>query len=186
MSADRVPGPRRRGFTLLEVMVAIAISAVVLLGARTVTDTLVLHAELAREGTVTLDREANGRRLLRDLLLRSEVGVAPTATFGGGEVALHLDTWCETARGWAEPCRATMTLVPAAEPGGRSSLLAVLSTGERLELAAFVGPVRFDYLESAARGGNWARAWGPAATAPLAVRIAGASDTLILRTGAPR
>jgi prepilin-type N-terminal cleavage/methylation domain-containing protein len=119
-----------RGFTLLEVVVALAVGGVLLLGARRMLETVGDGAQGITEAAKAADREANGERLLRALLGRLEVGTDSTRTFSGEEQAARFTSWCDVPAGWQERC--IVTLVVGAGPGG-ATLTASLSTGLTLD-----------------------------------------------------
>lgn len=173
---------RRTGFTLVEVMVALTLSAIVLLGAREVIDTL------ARRSTTSdrADREhamrVNGERLLRELVLDSRAGTEPRATFGGVTSALVWDTWCRTPQGWKERCRIDLA-VRSSTDGLGFALVATGPDAIEIEVVRDERPPRLVFLEDARHGGRWSATWGPATVRPVAVGVITARDTLILPTG---
>ena len=174
----------RRGFTLVEVMVALVVGAVVLTSARA------LFVEIAAGvGRVTsqareADETANAERLLRALTVRLEVGTDSTRQFGGDERAAHFTSWCDMPSGWQERCPVTISfdtldgrVALRMVHGGRASVVVVRGLSD--------GSLR--YLGTAADGGTWFRSWGTGPTAPLAIgaicRTDARVDTLILRIG---
>lgn len=176
----------RRGFTLLEVLVALFIGAVAIGGARGVLSALIDHSELLREAHAAAAASTNGEQLLRHLLLQAEAGADPTARFAGDASRVYFDTWCETHNGWSERCTAELTLVRDDSSESRSVVRAVLSTGEDLIPVHLAAPARFAFLEAAARGGTWSDHWGPGVSAPLAIGLLGVRDTIVLRVGVDR
>ena len=179
MSARQVK--RRSGLTLLEVVVALTITAFVLLGARAVVDGI---AAIARADDAE-DRghlaAMNGRRLLLELGLDARAGIDPSATFGGDDASATWDTWCRVPRGWKERCRATVSLA-------RDSVGAALILETSIDRDATLALVRLDgtpvvaYLDDARFGGRWVPAWGPSTARPVALGVLSQTDTLILPT----
>ena len=171
---------RRAGFTLIELVVAIAIASMAMLFARSLLEELADDAERIVKHASDSDEAANGEHLLRELVGRLEVGTDDSTRFGGHERAARFTSWCEMPSGWLERCRVTLAL---AEKGREPVLVAALSTGEILVLRrGFVfGELR--YLADPARGGSWFKSWGGSVTSPLAIGVILDADTLILRIG---
>jgi prepilin-type N-terminal cleavage/methylation domain-containing protein len=192
MGADRMSTRRRRarpGFTLLEVIVAMAVGSLVVLGARAMLVMVADGGDAAREAAIEADRAANAEAVLRRLLADLELGTDPAMHFSGAPDEARFSTWCPVAGGWIERCRATLA-IEATRDG--AALVATLSAGggspdERLELRSGLDRAELLYLSDAARGGRWFRVWGEGITAPLAVGLvvdsAGRTDTTILRIG---
>jgi prepilin-type N-terminal cleavage/methylation domain-containing protein len=175
-----MPRRSRRGFTLIEVMVALAVGAVVVLGARLALAQLADDADRIVKGAARLDGEANGERLLRSLFRRLEVGTEIAGPFGGDERAMHFTTWCDLPAGWQERCQATVAIDTVDDA---PALVAHLSTGEVITLRAGFHRATLRYLNDPASGGSWFRGWGTGLTAPRAVGIIVDDDTLVLRIG---
>jgi prepilin-type N-terminal cleavage/methylation domain-containing protein len=90
---------RRSGFTIIELMVALAVSGIVLLGARAILETVADRAGGITRAAVAADRDANAERTLRALVERLEVGTGPGTEFGGdGASAAFISCWYATAR----------------------------------------------------------------------------------------
>ncbi|MGH7719760.1 MAG: type IV pilus modification PilV family protein [Steroidobacteraceae bacterium] len=170
----------RRGFTLVEVIVALAVSGVVLLGARALLSGLADHADrLVTYGRAT-DREANAERLLRSLVAQLEVGTADAGTFGGTEREARFTTWCDVPAGWQERCEVMLAIDTL---DSRALLRARLSTGHDLILRRGFRAGALRYLHDADAGGMWFHVWGTGVTAPQALGVILDRDTLILRIG---
>ncbi len=170
----------RTGFTLLEVMLALAIGGIVLVAARGLVEDVADQADhLARAAAADAER-ANGERQLRTLVDRLEVGTPGSAAFFGDPVSAQFTTWCDTPAGWLERC--TVTLVFSTR-GGAPALVVDLPVTGRVVLARGFQRGTFLYLETAAGGGLWVSRWGPGPRAPLALGVVLDADTLILRVG---
>lgn len=179
----------KRGFTLLEVIVAIAVGSLVVLGARVMLGMVAYGGTATREAAVAADRAANAdaelRRLLRDL----DVGTEQAMRFSGAPDEARFSTWCPVAGGWVERCSVVLR-IEAGAPG--AVLVATLasgdgSRGDRVELRSGFDRAELLYLSDASLGGRWFRIWGEGITAPLAIGLvvdsAGRADTTILRIG---
>ena len=173
----------RRGFTLLELSVALLVGVTVIAGARVTLAVMVDHAQaMSVEGAATA-KEANGERLLRQLVLHAEAGADPSATFGGTAQGVEFHTWCVTHQGWSERCIVALTLDRDENRAERRVLRAWLPDEETLQLLEVEAPARFAFLEDPAHGGRWSATWGPSASAPRALGVFSGTDTLILRVG---
>lgn len=176
----RFPDRARRvgGFTLLEVMVALALAGVVLLGARALLEQVGAGSEAIAAGAVEADRDANAERTLRDLLSRVEVRPSG-GPFAGDARGARFTTWCDVPAGWQERCVASLGLVKA----GDDNVLAVEARGALLPVRRGFAAGELLYLTSADRGGSWVRDWNSGVEPPLAVGVVMDADTLILRIG---
>lgn len=169
---------RRPGFTLLEVVVALTIASIVVLGAHAMVDALGRHADRSAMVARSGDRSRNAERLIRSLAARVEIGVESSRRFTGSERSTRFATWCDAPAGWQERCTATIAFDTT------NDVLAItLSTGERIELRHGFRQGALLYLGSAENGGTWMQSWGDGITAPLAIGIVIDADTQIVRMG---
>jgi hypothetical protein len=180
MSRRRARYGTAAGFTVIEIIVALFIGAVVVLGARSLLEGLAAQTSrvttTARDG----DRDANGERLLRGLVGRLEIGTDSSRRFGGDEREVHFSSWCDVARGWQERCSVSLALEPTR---AGIALVGRLSTGESIVLREAARGEGLRYLADAASGGRWFVRWGDGLTAPLAVGVLLDGDTIIVRVG---
>jgi prepilin-type N-terminal cleavage/methylation domain-containing protein len=170
----------RAGFTLIEVVVALAVAALVLLGARVMLGQLADGAERIAGAAVEADREAGAEALLRRVADRLETSVEEEHRFRGEPHAARFRTWCEVPDGWLEACTASLGIVRV-ESG--NALVLSLSTGEIVPLRRGFDTAHILYLYDAADGGTWIPSWGTAITAPLALWLVVDRDTTIVRIG---
>jgi len=187
----------RAGFTLLELMVAMVIGGVTLTAAAALYLGLASRADAIEAASRAASHDANGERLLRILA----ANVEPRGNGGGvrGDGAsVALDTRCESALGWAEPCRVRL----AFQAGGAHRhrlLLWRLAPSADSSPAPFADPPadvsaegtpgmvlrdsvregRFVYLVDASHGGSWSAAWTET-PAPPAFAVVMDGDTLLL------
>jgi prepilin-type N-terminal cleavage/methylation domain-containing protein len=171
---------RVRGFTLIEILVALAVSGLVVLSARALMEAVDDAATRIGVRAESSDRTANAERLLRAVVGRLEVGTPASGQFGGDERSAQFTSWCERPGGWLERCAVTLVLRP--ERGGTAVALE-LSTGETITVARGSGRAELRYLSDARGGGSWIRVWGSGITAPLAIAVFLERDTLLLRIG---
>ena len=178
----------RRAFTLLEVIVTIAVGSLVVLGARAMLGMVADGGVATRKAAVAADRAANAEAELRRLLRDLEVGTGQAMRFSGAPDKARFSSWCPVAGGWVERCRVVLAIEAGAS---RAAVVATLSSGDgptdRLELRSGFDRGELLYLSDASLGGRWFRIWGEGITAPLAIGLAvdsaGRADTTILRIG---
>ena len=178
-TVSRAPAARA-AFTLIEVMVALSISGLVLLGARWLLTGLADDADRITRAAALADHDANAERVLRALFAGLEVGTDSTRTFEGSERHARFTTWCDAPAGWQERCEALLQLDSL---GGAPGLRVTLSTGEVIPLRGGFARGSLRYLSDARAGGTWFRRWGRGIVAPPAVGVVIDGDTLILRIG---
>lgn len=170
-----------KGFTLVEVVVALAVGGLVVLGAAGLFLQLAGGADRVQALAWRADREANAERLLRDVVGRIEPSAGREPSLVGDRRSARFSSWCDVPPGWQERCAATLS-VRRASNGRAYALLLELSTGESVELLDDRSPADLLYLTDPARGGTWLTEWR-SVTTPLALGIARDADTLILRIG---
>lgn len=177
---NRARSRRGKGFSLLEVVVAIAIGGMVIIGAQHLVDTLANQADHFTEQTAVDTERANGERQLRELVGQLQVGSPGTAPFFGDSASARFSTWCGTAAGWLEQCTVTVSIAAMDEA---PAVIADLPNMRRLVLARGFSHGAFRYLETAAGGGEWVTRWGPGSRAPIALGVVLDTDTVIVRVG---
>ncbi|HET7463774.1 MAG TPA: prepilin-type N-terminal cleavage/methylation domain-containing protein [Longimicrobium sp.] len=173
---DRGPA----GFTLLEVVVALAITGLVVLGARAVLARLGDDAHHLAATAADDDREANADRLLRDLLGRAEAPLGQAGRFAGDPRVVRFDTRCDVPAGWQERCTAELGVV---EVNGVPTVGLTLSTGEAVVLRRGFGRAVLRYLYDPANGGVWVNRWSSAVSLPWAVGVEVDGELTILPIG---
>jgi prepilin-type N-terminal cleavage/methylation domain-containing protein len=179
-----VPAPcttlGRRGFTLVEVMVALVVSAFVLASARAVLGELSDAERRTRSAARAADGDANAQRALRALFDRVETGIDPATGFGGDGRSARFRSWCDVPHGWAESCQVHVKIDSA---NGVPVVVAAISTGEVLVLRRHFTRAELLYLADPSDGGRWVTAWGTGLAVPAAVALVVDADTTILRIG---
>ena len=157
-------GLGQRGFTLVEVMVALSIGAVVVLLAHELFGAV---AERGRTLTVVrsaLDRSANARRWLDATFLSLDVGTEGAAGFDGRPDHAAFASWLLTADGWFE--RRTVSLAR-----NNDRLVASVAPGQPIALMDSVAELALDYLLEPGAEARWVREWVSPVSAPVAVRM---------------
>lgn len=158
------PRSGKSGFTLIEVVVALTIGAVVVLCAERLFSGAADGGRVVVAARERLDREANARRWLRATFLSLAVGDSGVGGFEGDTNRLRFTAWEMTPGGWFEPAR-----IDVGTRGGY--LVAAVSIGQRLTLDDSVRDVAFDYLLEPGADTRWVRRWISPVSAPIAVRM---------------
>lgn len=172
--------PRRRGFTLLEVMLAIVLAAAVVLMARQLLVQLTLSDRRLDDAARHEAQVRNTARFAGELLNRLEVGTDSTRTFVGEPSRAEFTTWCEVPRGWLERCRATIEIDTLSNP---HSLFVLTSRGDSMTVRPSVTGASFRYVTDPEDHDTWVFRWGHGITAPLAIAIITPFDTTLIRIG---
>lgn len=168
----------RGGFTLIEVIVAIAISGLVVLGAHRILVQLADSSGHIGESAAEADRAANAERMLRTLVGHLDNDMESNLV--GDRQSARFTSWCDTPGGWLERCHVTLGIVPAP---GSLALTATLSGGEAVALRSGFQRGELLYLRDARHGGSWSDTWVSVITVPAAIGIVLDSDTMIIRVG---
>jgi prepilin-type N-terminal cleavage/methylation domain-containing protein len=154
---------RPSGFTLIEVLIAVIVTALAALLAHGIFGAALDGAREIRQARATLDRQMNAARLLSSVFLSLDVGLA-AGTFDGRPDRIEFTSSVLTADGWREPARVRL----GAESG---SLIYRAGASEVIALADSVTGVRFDYLLQPGAEARWVGSWTSPVSAPLAVRM---------------
>ena len=155
---------RDRGFTLLEVLVALTLSAVVALLAHQVFAAVVDRGKALVASRAELDRAANAHRWLAAAFLSLDVGSEGASGFEGHPDHVAFTTWLQTPDGWFE-----RRLVAVGPEDGR--LRVRVKPGVPITLIDTVTAVQFDYLLEPGAESRWVREWVSPVSAPVAIRI---------------
>jgi prepilin-type N-terminal cleavage/methylation domain-containing protein len=178
----------RRGFTLVEVLVALTVgSLVVALAHRALATAGELDA-LVAERRLEHDRAMNARRFLGAALGSLDVGTR-VGGFRGVADRVEFVTWLPTPDGLLASHKLTL----AQSERGFFALVSRRPTGEQspadsLLLATEVAGLEFDYLLDFGAHALWVREWQSPVSAPVAVRLRltrpdAAADTLLFFVG---
>ena len=154
----------RRGFTLVELMVALVVTALVTLLAHRAFGVAIDGARELRRVRIAEDRTRNAERWLAAALLSLEVGQQGASSFEGQRDQVHFTSWLVTSSGWMERADVRLGLSGAA-------LIARVGDAAPLVLADSVKAVTFDYLLEPGAESRWAAEWVSPVSAPIAVRL---------------
>ena len=151
-------------FTLIEVVVALTIGAVVVLLARQLFAAVADTGKVLTEARTTLDRSANARRWLDATFLSLDVGTEGAVGFDGRPDHAAFASWLFTPDGWFE--RRTVSLAR-----NNDRLIASVAPGQPIALMDSVTELAFDYLLEPGAESRWVRQWVSPVSAPVAVRM---------------
>lgn len=176
---------RRPGFTLVEILVAMTLAAVVLLGADIVYEQLADGSHALAIATRADDASRTGDLLVRQLV--RQVDVSPVAsevpgrTFSGDSLSARFTSWCMRPGGWTTECQVFLQVMRDSTAG--SAVAAMTSTGDTAAIRANAPVAALRYLLDARNGGTWLVTWGQGPNVPLAIAIVSGRDTTVLRVG---
>ncbi len=171
---------RSRGFTLVELMVALAVGGLVVLLAHRLAASVLDGIERVAAAIEAQERRANARRVLTAVVGSVDVQYGRDA-FRGEPDRVAFAAWAEDGRGWT--ARRSMLLE------ARGGAL-VLEREHQAPLRLWDGVFRLeiDYLLDYGARERWVRRWISESSAPTALRLRVAgperTDTLLLLIGA--
>jgi prepilin-type N-terminal cleavage/methylation domain-containing protein len=154
---------RRGGFTLVEVLAAVLVTAVAALVARQTFAACTEAAADLRSAGREHAAAANADRWLTEALGSVVAESSNDAAFTGEPDRLRFATWLTSAHGWPERSTVTLRL-----DGG--ALVASHSQGQ-IVLAQDARAAAFDYLVEPGLESRWLTRWESEATVPAAVRL---------------
>jgi prepilin-type N-terminal cleavage/methylation domain-containing protein len=173
----------RRGVTLIELIVALAIAGLAILGCVLLLDQLNdSHARIVRQRTADASA-GNGDRLLRRLLVDARTTTDTADRFRGDEHTASYLTLCDTPSGWPEACRVALAIDSLRDS---SAIIAETNRDERFELRRISGAAQFRYLDLSARDSSWVRQWATSIALPGAIGVVVGIDTTVLPLGSAR
>ena len=183
---------RKQGFTLIEVMVAMVLGALVVLLAHRLFTGVADGATRLTESRRSLDHEVNARRWLVAAFGSLDAGQSD-GSFDGHADRVEFASWQLTPAGWFSRRRITV-----AHNGSR--LLALLTPADTVVLSDSVSDLQLDYLLDVDSEGQsdstpgapgerarFVREWISAVSAPIAIRLRivrrAAVDTILVIVG---
>lgn len=174
---------KRGGFTLIEVLVALTLAAMVVGAVRVLVEVVGDHALITAQRAREIDSDANAERALRGLVGSTELATQDDERFDGTSSAVRFVSWCTVPSGRQERCRVELGFERLPEAPDSVALVGMLSTGERLLFRAGHGPGSILYLGSVRDGGTWFLGWRHSLAPPPAIGFVLGGDTLIVRVG---
>jgi prepilin-type N-terminal cleavage/methylation domain-containing protein len=166
---------QRSGFTLVELMIAVAIGSIVVLLAHQVFTTVADGISRMKGAQMRLESERLASRWMEATVLSLEAGNGG-AGFEGHADRMTFSTWLTTEQGWVERQIVALALTDGTLIAHSDPLSVALWSG--------VTSVAFDYLLDPGLKSRWVTDWVSPLSAPLAVRIrlertAGEVDTML-------
>ncbi len=152
------------GFTLIEVLVALTIGAIVVLFAHELLGAVADRGRTLTVARAALDRSANARRWLDATFLSLDVGTEGAGGFDGRPDHAAFASWLLTPDGWFE--RRTVSLAR-----DNDRLVASVAPGQPIALMDSVAELALDYLLEPGAESRWVREWVSPVSAPVAVRM---------------
>ena len=173
----------RRGFTVIELVVALTLAGLVLLLGGAAFGVLARSAEATRRAELQTNRRRNAVRWLQRTVRSLEVGSPGAQPFVGELRRLRFGGRVQVPGGWWE-------MQPVELRVDGRTLVGTVAGGTTVSLIQGVSRVEFDYLIVPGLDSRWTHAWQSPVSAPLAVRLrlasadsAGVVDTLLLLVG---
>jgi prepilin-type N-terminal cleavage/methylation domain-containing protein len=181
----------RRGVTLLELIIALAISGLAILGCVMLIDQLNdSHDRIVRDRAADA-KAGNGDRLMHRLLADARTTPDTADRFRGDEHSASYLALCDTPSGWPESCRVSLSIDSLRDS---SAIIAETKREDRLEetieerfeLRRVFGAATFRFLDLSARDSSWVGQWATSIALPGAIAIVAGTDTTILPLGSAR
>ncbi|HMA22898.1 MAG TPA: prepilin-type N-terminal cleavage/methylation domain-containing protein [Gemmatimonadaceae bacterium] len=174
----------RRGLTLLEMLVALSISGLAILGGVMLLDQVDDSDARIVDDSMRDATAANGDRLLRRLLVDARSTTDTVDRFRGDEGNASYLTRCDTPSGWSEPCRARLSVDSI---GDSSAVVVETDRGERFEVRRVAGLGSLRYLGHGSDSDSaWVRRWTTSIELPAAIALIVWPDTTIWPLGSVR
>ena len=170
-------GRDRRGMTIIELMAALSIAGLLLLGGRSLLDQLARAQKTLGRSARATDELSNATRTLYALARRADVRPDSASRFIGDSTNASFRTWCERTGGWLEPCGLTVLIDVGPDS---SSLVGQLSTGGVLILARWPGAGTLRYLDVSGQREQWVSQWGRSIVPPAALALVVPGDTIVV------
>jgi prepilin-type N-terminal cleavage/methylation domain-containing protein len=170
----------RGGFTIIELLVALLVGAMVVLAARLMLEGVADDARRIARFAEHSDHDANAERALRSTVESLDVGTVGVRSFEGDERAVRFTSWCARPGGWQERCDVTLSITG---DSAAATLVLALPGDKPLNVRSGARHGELCYLADAHDGGRWVRRWGAGLGVPLAIGAILDADTLVLRIG---
>lgn len=158
----------RRGFTLIEVLVALTIGATAVLVAHSLFGATTELAARTASRFEAATSWANARRALSAALASAEIGRGDSVRFDGARDRVAFTSWFWTPIG-REPRRCSLL--------ASDSLLLLVVGPDSLVLTAELDTLAVDFLPERGAATAWVTEWSSAVTLPAAVRLRIARST---------
>src|SRR5688572_20768519 len=169
----------RRGTSLIELVVALAVGGMLLVSARVVLQQVADATERAVQHSGIAEHDTNAERVLRAALGSTESATIVRSAVRGNSSSARIETWCDVPAGWQERCVLTLRVVA----GSAENLLTADLGPDTVVIRRGFDSAALRYVADTRYGGTWLTEWLSQITVPIAVGIIIDADTLILRIG---
>lgn len=153
-----------RGFTMVELLVALAIAGLLALTAHGLFAAAIEQARRVAGARSGLDRRENAGRWLAQAVESLGVGKDDPGPFIGTRDALEFSTRLPAPYGWHEENRVSIRQED-------DRLVGRLVSGAEIVLADSIAAVEFDYLVERGESAPWLGGWTSSVNPPLAIRV---------------
>jgi prepilin-type N-terminal cleavage/methylation domain-containing protein len=175
MRADRC------GMTLVELMAAIAIAGLVLLGALLLLGGVTDSVHRIEDDATSVTAAGTTTRRLHQLLNDATATDDTTKRFEGDQLGFAFWSRCAQAQGWMASCAVTVELVDTARG---TAFHVSFANGQAQTLRRYDRPARLRYFDADHEA--WRTAWNASATIPAALEVVVGTDTMIYSLGPAR
>lgn len=171
----------RRGFTIIEAMLALALGAIVLLNARLFVDQVERAGHRIQVTIADRDEQANGLRLARRLLANVFQPADSASRLRGTPVEADAASWCSSIGGTSARCRVSVWITRGA---ASSNLVLRDAMSNGLLIASLTGEARLLYADVASSGMRRIESeWVDRDELPRAILFASIRDTITFAVG---
>ena len=154
----------RRGFTLVEIVVAVALTGIVVTLAAEMFRAVEAGARQVEWHRAALDQRVNASRWLGRTLGNLEVGTSGVSSFRGAPDAIRCTTWVPSPLGWLERTDIHLRF-------GDSTVTVSFASGGAVTLWREVASMHIDYLLVPGSESGWVDRWESPVSAPVAIRL---------------
>ena len=174
------PTARPSGFTLLEMLIALAVTSLLALTAHALLAGVLDSSDALRRSAPAQDRGILARAWLMEACRTVEVGTPGSGGFEGTATTAAFSARLPGAGGWVTRRKVRLEV----QAGGLAATLGLLTIMPVDSAKA----VTLDYLVDGAGDGGWVTGWSSPVSAPQAIRVRwndhGSADTLLCAIGA--
>ncbi len=171
---------RLYGFTLFEVILALALGALALLSARRLISQSEDAGRRFDEGVALQDQGANGLRVARRLSANAYQGSDSTTEVEGDADHAEFQSWCQALNGTWSRCRVRLW---TRQRGSVTDLYVTDQIPGQVLVTSLAGEGRLAYLSRDELGDRWFSIWTGRMGAPLALAFISVRDTITLALG---
>ncbi len=174
----------RRGMTLLELMLALSVAALLLVWAHAFWRVADDGASRVSRGAAAVGAAAASYWTVRLLTQRAHADSLAVADFRATDVEARFASRCDDAMGGDVPCEVVLRV--DIDPATRAAALVAQVAGASVAQLPLGSSGRLRFLRSGAGGGEWTSRWEPSLHPPLAIEAVGDSAAIFLAIGVAR